>query len=314
VGGRLAHLLVERRHSVRCLVRKTSNIAHLSSLRIDYVFGDVLRPESLAPAVEGVEWIFHVAGVTKARGADEFQRINAGGASAILDACARRSSPPEAVVVVSSLAAAGPSRDGHPLREDEPPRPITPYGYSKLETERIAGTYGDRLHVSVVRPPGVYGPRDRELLPLFRLAALGVAPRLVGRHALSLVHVDDLARGLVAAAEGARPGARVYCIAHPELLDLADVMSLIGSTVSRPHTALTVPSSVLAVVATAFAVDTRLRGKVHVFDSHKALDLVQRGWVCAVDRAREELGFEATIDARRGIAETGAWYRESGWA
>jgi dihydroflavonol-4-reductase len=313
VGGRLAHLLVARRHYVRCLVRKTSVTSHLASLPIEYVVGDVLQPESLTAAVDGVDWVFHVAGITKARDADEFRRANAGGASAILDACARRGSPPSAVVVVSSLAAAGPSRDGHPVREDEPPCPITPYGVSKHDAETIAEGFADRLSLALIRPPAVYGPRDRELLPLFQLASLGIVPRLPGLHALSLVHVDDLARGLVAAAEGVRPGARIYNIAHPEILDMADVLAMIGSSSRRWNVAVPVPTSVMALAASALELDTRIRGHAHVFDRHKVLDMIQRGWVCSVDRAREELGFEAAIDARRGIAQTAAWYRDSDW-
>mgnify|MGYP000630991989 CR=1 FL=1 len=313
VGGRLARLLVARRHTVRCLVRSHSRTDHLSCLPIEYVRGDVTQPESLAAAVDGVDWVFHAAGLIKARDADEFRRINAGGTGNLLEACARRERPPEAVVVVSSLAAAGPSRDGHPVSEDERPRPISSYGRSKLEAERIAETYGDRLRVAIIRPPAVYGPGDRETLALFRIAALGIAPRLVSRQDLSLVHVDDLARGLIAAAERAPACTRVYNIAHPEVIPIAELTRLMAESVGRAPVVVPVPRSAMLLIAAAFDLDKRLRGKTHVFDSEKPLDFAQRGWVCSTDRAREELGFEAVIDVRRGIAETGAWYRENGW-
>ena len=313
VGGRLAGLLCRQGYDVRCLVRRTSRTAHLRALPLEYVYGDVLDAATLPAAVRDVDWVLHVAGATRARDADEFVRVNAGGAEHLLRACVDASRRPAAIVVVSSLAAAGPTRDGHPIREDEEPWPISAYGRSKAHAEAMVQAVGEGLAISIVRPPAVYGPGDRELLPLFRLAKLGIAPRLARRHLLSLVHVDDLALGIVAAAQGARPGGRVYHLAHPEIVELGDLLALMASTWRGRVWRVTVPRSVIAIAAELSQLEGRLCDRPNVFDVDKGLDLAQRGWVCSVERARSELGFVAPTDARSGIPATAEWYQSAGW-
>ncbi len=164
IGSHLVEVLVSRGWRVRCLVRRPAELPEGA----EAVHGD-LAGAGLERAAAGVEVVFHLAGVTKARRAREYYEGNARGTAALVEACA---GVPR-FVHVSSLAAVGPSADSVPLTEDAEPAPFTHYGKSKLEAERIvrASALGERA--VIVRPPVVYGPRDTDVLHFFRAAARG---------------------------------------------------------------------------------------------------------------------------------------------
>ena len=201
VGQNLARLLVSRGHSVTALVRRTSSRAGLQDLQLSYVEGDLSTGAGLQKATEGVDCILHVAGLTKARSQEEYHLANAEGTRKLAAAAAAQPNPPR-FVYCSSLAAAGPSRAGHPKTEDDAEAPISSYGRSKLAGELALRAFSDRLPCVVVRPPIVYGPADREFLPsLFSMAKVGVILKSgFGPKHYSLIHVDDLCEALYAAA------------------------------------------------------------------------------------------------------------------
>src|SRR5207244_6136484 len=116
--------------------------------------------------------IYHVAGRISARDADEFMRANRDGTANVLEAASDR--PPHRFVLVSSLAAGGPTVPGKPIDEARPPSPVTPYGQSKLAAEVLVRAMAPTW--TIVRPPAVYGEWDRELLKVFKLARAGLAP------------------------------------------------------------------------------------------------------------------------------------------
>src|SRR5438105_10238363 len=160
LGSFVAEQLAAEGHVVRALVRPRSERKVLDKLpRVELAPGAIEDRASLGAAVDGVDAVVHVAGIVKARRPAEFFEVNTQGTRNLLEAAMRR--PVPRFVYVSSLAAVGPSADGTPVPDDVEPRPVTHYGRSKLEAERAVLAAKDRLHVTVVRPPLIYGPRDR---------------------------------------------------------------------------------------------------------------------------------------------------------
>ena len=210
VGSHLVGKLVGRGYRVRLLIRRTSNLRWLEGTPVEYAYGDVRDKASLAGACVGVRSVFHLGGVTKARTSADYFSSNSQGTRNLAEALAERGTPGGYFIYVSSLAAGGPAvpveRDPMPVRvESDPPTPITPYGQSKLEGEialrEVADAHGRFRHV-ILRPPAVYGPRDRDTLLLFRLVKQGLMPLpRGGENRLSIIHVEDLAIGIVRAAE-----------------------------------------------------------------------------------------------------------------
>ena len=204
IGQHLVGFLAKRGHAVRCLVRASSRLEGLEPHDPELVLGDVTDPESLRNAVRGVDVVYHLAGTLKAFTLHDFLAVNEEGTRALAEACADRGQPP-VCVLVSSAAASGPSPDGRARSEADPPAPVSDYGRSKLAGERAAAAFAARVPTSVVRPPIVFGPGDREFFKVFQLVARGL--HLVptrARRSFSLVHVADLVRHLVQTAETGR--------------------------------------------------------------------------------------------------------------
>ena len=313
VGSHLAEELIAQGNQVRCLVRQTSNLVWLKSLPVELARGDVLTPESLRSAVDGVEKVYHVAGLTRAFAEDDYVRVNAGGTGNLLEACLASGGRLNRVVVVSSLSAAGPGAPGRAICEDDPPRPLSRYGRSKLQAERVAATFSDRLPISVVRPAAVYGPRDRDTLLLFELANWGLCPITWRQRVFSLIDVRDLARGLIAAGEGPCRAGRIYNLANPKSETLDRVTHMIARSVGRRALTVRLPAAAFYASGAVRELAARARGRPGIFDREKARELAQPNWVCDTSRARDELAFEARVPTEQGICDAARWYRAAGW-
>ncbi|MHC4490097.1 MAG: NAD-dependent epimerase/dehydratase family protein, partial [Planctomycetota bacterium] len=160
LGSHLVDLLLARGFRVRCLLRPERPASVFAGRAVDIARGDLRRSEGLAAAVRGVDLVFHVAGLVTARGPAEFRAVNVEGTRRIAAAVGRVNPGSRPFFYVSSQAAAGPSRDGRPVREDRPPQPLTHYGRSKLGGERALSEVLGGVAWSIVRPPAIYGPRD----------------------------------------------------------------------------------------------------------------------------------------------------------
>ncbi|MBI4496789.1 MAG: NAD-dependent epimerase/dehydratase family protein [Chloroflexi bacterium] len=312
IGRHLVEALVRRGDRVVCLVRRTSRLDRLAALPVELVYGDITDPASLHAAVDSVEEVYHLAGLTTALRSQDFHRVNVTGTAALLEAC-RRTGGPRRTVLVSSLAACGPSAPGQPLGEDDLPRPLSPYGRSKLAAEAVARAYSRYLPMTVVRPPVVYGPGDRQTLPFFRLVHRGVRPLFRRDTQVSLIHVADLVAGLLLAAGRDAAIGQTYFLAGDETPTLEELTGLIALALGRRAVALRLPYHLVRAAARALEVSGRLTHRPPAFDRDKVRELYQPAWCCRSDRARRDLGFVPRFSVAEGLRQTALWYRRQGW-
>ena len=310
VGSHLVDALLERGDRVQAQVRDPRKAADLARRGVALVEGDLDDEAALARAFDGAEVVFHVAGLIKALEPGEYFRVNAGGTERALTAARRVGA--RRMVLVSSQAAGGPGWRDRPRREEDPPAPVSPYGASKLAAERIALGATDGPEVAVVRPCVVYGPRDQALRPLFKLCALGVAPRLPANPAVSLIHARDLARLMLLAGDAPRASGRVYFGCGPAA-GVDELIGLIGAGMARKP--IRIPAPAVALVAAGIGADvlSSLTRTPRPFGRQKALEMLRTSWWCSGERAERELGFRAAIDHAEGLADTARWYRAAGW-
>ncbi len=315
LGSHIAELLARQGHTVRVLVRHTSDRSFLQGFETEEALGDVTQPDTLPAAVEGAEAIVHAAGLTKARSAAEFEAVNAQGTANLL-AALDPSQPLRRFVLISSISAHGPSDDGQPRPPDAPAAPVTTYGRSKLGGEEAVRSWaGDRRPATIIRPPVIYGPRDRELLPFFRLARWRLAPLLGdGTNVVSFVYVEDAARAavLAATAEDDAPSA-TYALDDGAVHTWRDLLAAVEQAVGRK--ALRIPSPPWAYASAAFVSELygRLRRQAVIFTRDKVVEMRQRYWVCSHDEISRDLGWEPQVGIGEGAALTAAWYRQHGW-
>jgi nucleoside-diphosphate-sugar epimerase len=310
VGSHLAETLRRRGHQVTALARSSRKAEALTSEDVRVVAGDLHDVAALDRAAAGQDIIYHVAGVVAARDEADFMRANRDGTRNILDAAERSGNP--RFVLVSSLAAGGPSRRGSPLTGSETPHPVTAYGRSKLEAEQVLR--GSRLRWSIIRPPVVYGPRDREILKVFRLARLGIAPVFGdGSQELSAVHASDLAQALVAAGESAATIGGTYTACHPEVFTSAELGQAVARAMSRSVTTIRIPSPVGRALLSLTGAGARLMRQVTILTTDKANEFFQSAWTGDPGPLTRDTGWHATYDLERGLTDTYQWYREAGW-
>jgi nucleoside-diphosphate-sugar epimerase len=308
VGSHLVEHLATLGIKVRALLRPSSSDRWLpkSQLVEPHRISD---HSSLERAVQGVDMIFHLAAVTSAPSDDMYFRVNRD-ATRSLVATALKESPNAVFVLCSSLAAAGPASAGRPITEKDPSRPITPYGKSKLEAEAVV--LESALHSVVVRPPTVYGPRDRDVLEIFRWAARGVVP-IVGSHdqRLSMVHVDDLVRALVRAAS-ARSGG-IYFVTDGRVHMRSELVRLIAAAVGKKSLNVPLPIGAAMAMSHLWRAAAGLVGAKPLLTPGRIRDFAESDWTSDDSLARSELGYKHEVEIEAGIARTVAWYREHGW-
>lgn len=310
VGSHLAEALRRRGDEVTALARSAAKAAALAPLGMRVVPGDLHDRPALLEAVEGQDVIYHVAGVVAARSEADFLVANRDGTRNLLEAAGRAGTA--RVVLVSSMAAAGPSVRGRPLRGDEPPRPVTAYGRSKLAAEQVVAA--SPLAWSIVRPPMVYGPRDREVLKMFRLARLGIAPVLGdGTQELSAVHGADLAEALIAVGTSAAAVRRTYYACHPEVFTGADFARAVGRAMDRTPALVRVPAPLGRRVLMVTGAAARLVGQTTILTADKANEFFQPAWTGDPGPLTQDTGWRAARDLRTGLEETYRWYRTAGW-
>jgi nucleoside-diphosphate-sugar epimerase len=254
--------------------------------------------------------VYHVAGVIAARSPAEFEQVNRVGTFTL--ARRAREAGVRRFVYVSSLAVSGPTVPGRPLEEADQDRPVTPYGRSKQAGEQAVRASG--LSFTIVRPPAVYGPRDRELLRVFQMARRGWAPLLGdGSQELSFVHAADLAQALIAAGESARTEGRTYHAAHPETRTQRAFVQAVGRAQGREVRTLPLPAPLVRGALWTSGRLARLRGRSTVLSPDKAPELLAPAWTCSSEALARDAGWRAAIPLERGLPETAEWYRRAGW-
>ncbi len=310
VGRHLIDALLRHGDSVTALVRSPGRASGFSERGVRLVPGDLSDAPALRAASARQDIIYHVAGRIAAPNEAEFLAVNRDGVAQVVAAASEVSQA--RIVLVSSLAAGGPVARGERLRGDEPPRPVTGYGRSKLAGE--AAVRAGSLPWTIVRPPAVYGPGDRAVLTVFRAARLGVAPVFGdGAQELSLVYGPDLAEALVAAGGCETTIGRVFYACHPEILTSEALVRGIGKAMGRTVRIVTLPRWIAAGALALTSGAARLTGRATILTPDKANEFFAPAWTCDPEPLEAATGWRAAHDLAMGAVETAAWYRAAGW-
>lgn len=313
VGPHAARAFSSAGFTVRALARSAERARELETLGTEIVIGDLQDSEALGRACADIDVVVHMAALTHARDEDTYRAVNVAGTSMLLNAALKADAGPRRFIYLSSLAAVGPAVDGRPVDAATAPRPLTAYGRSKLDGERVCERAASRIDVVILRAPAVYGPRDTDLYNFFRIAQRGVIPVPTGpARPLQLVHVEDLARALVQAARAPGTGG-VYHIADPQAYAWADVGSMVAAAVGTRARTVRVPGWLISGLAAVSEAGAAAVGRSTIFNRDKARELLAPGWLCETESARAELDFETKIPLADGLRSTAQWYREHGW-
>lgn len=313
IGSHLIEALLARGDEVVCVERPGAPPRWLGGLPIRYEAIGLAGSGRLAEALRGADVVFHLAALTEAPTAAELYAVNADGTGRLLQAAAAARPAPR-VILVSSLAALGPCRAGEPLSPDTVPCPLSHYGQSKLLAEAAAHAFGDRVPVTILRFPSVYGPRERAVLTFLRMVRRGFAVSVGGwDREVSMLYVADAVQALLAAAATDRAVGRTYCVAHPEPVSWRRFAEAAGRALGRRPLRITVPAPAARLVAGGIETLARLGRRAAILNRERVRELIQARWVCDPSRALHELALEPRYSVEQGTAATVAWCREVMW-
>lgn len=307
----MADALVAGGWRVRALVRRPESPGWLERRNVEFAVGDVRDVAVLDAFVAGADAVIHAAGKTSAKSEAEYLAANAGGTANVV-ATTLRSAPSAHVVLISSQAAGGPSLDGLPVSASAPGHPVSGYGRSKLEGENEVRK-ATRLSYTILRPCGVYGPRETAIRDLFVAASRGVVPVLAGgKPRVQLVYVGDVVRAVLAALR--RGGKQeTFNVAHPEVLDYRRIAETLASLPAKKPLLLPVPGFLIRAAGWAIGAATAFSSGPPVFNGEKAAEMLQPAWLCYVGDAQVALNQPFETDFAHGSRLTWNWYVEKGW-
>ncbi|MCO4770473.1 MAG: NAD-dependent epimerase/dehydratase family protein [Deltaproteobacteria bacterium] len=338
IGSHLIELLQDRGDTAYAMVRKTSNVDNLAGRTVDYRYAGLTDPDSLTEAMKDVDVVYHLAGMTAGRGVQDFERVNGGGTANVM--AAAKAAGVEKVVYVSSLAAAGPSHHDVPRSEHHTPSPVSIYGRSKYSGEKAAhdAAQDGKLHVTIVRPPVVYGPRDDDFLQVIQMAKSGLILKLGFHDAwFSAVHPHDLTRGiLLAGAKGKsipvddahalvggglahdvahdghhEAGEGVYFVTDGGQYTWAGLGQKSAEALGKKGFVVTFPVPLAYTAAWFSEMFGKVTGKLPIFNRDKVREGAASGWWASIDKANAELGFTPEMDFERGIEDTIRWAKDN---
>jgi nucleoside-diphosphate-sugar epimerase len=312
VGGHLVDRLLTRGDTVTALVRAPARAVALAERGVRIVAGDLANTTALAGAVRDCDVIYHAAAMLGAPTEAALMAANRDGTINVARCAATLAAPPR-VVLISSMAAGGPTQRGVPRTADGSDHPVTGYGRSKLAAEQALRE--SAVPWCVLRPPVVYGPRDREgFLPLFRAVKLGIAPMFGdGSMEVSLIHVTDLVGAVVLAGTAADVEARIFYVNHPEIVTGADIVRTIARVMNRSPLPVPIPRWAATAALRATGMWADLFGQKSILHPDKIHEFYQEAWTADPSPFIAATGWQPALDLECGIADTAAWYAQAGW-
>jgi dihydroflavonol-4-reductase len=326
VGGWLAEFLIRSGYKVSALVRKPAASPHLAKLDLRVIQGGLNDPDLLAKSIENVDAVYHVAGLVRALRASELYDVNETGVRNLLTACATRTTPPS-VVMVSSLAAAGPSRNDAWKVESDEPSPVSQYGKSKLAGERAARTFAEAMRISIVRPPIVFGGRDTAFAEMIRpIVSVGLHPYpgALPLRRYSVVHVNDLCRALWLVSERGEPicsaenhesrGTGIYFASDAPRFGYIELGRMIAQAAgNRFWTPTPLFDTICWIGGAVNEIVGRLRGKPTLVNLDKVRESSAGSWTCSSEKMVRQLAWSPQKTTAERMQETVDWYFAEGW-
>ena len=319
IGSFIVEEALRRGLDTWAAMRRSSKKDFLTDPRINFIELDLSSEERLTEQLRGHEfdYVVHAAGVTKCLNAEDFYRINTEGTKHLVNALLALQMPLKRFVYISSLSIFGAIRERQPyeeIRETDTPQPNTHYGRSKLKAEQWLDALTISFPYVVLRPTGVYGPRERD----YFLMAQSIKQHTdfaVGyrRQDITFVYVQDVVQAVFLACEKGQTG-RKYFLSDGQVYQSSTFSDLIRRELGNPWwIRVKAPIWVLRIITFFGDKIGHLTGKITALNNDKYHILRQRNWRCDIEPARRELGYEPHYTLEQGVPITIKWYKENGW-
>ncbi|MCH9028550.1 MAG: NAD(P)-dependent oxidoreductase, partial [Bacteroidetes bacterium] len=250
VGSHLVDLLLEKDFSVRCVVRGSSNLKWLDGKDIEIIKCGLFDKAGLEAALKNADYIYHVAGVVKSKTKEGYYKGNVETTRNLLDVAIEQNKNLKRFVIVSSQTVTGPSLNNKPVNEETKCAPLTTYGRSKYDEEKLALSYKDKLPITICRAPAVYGERDTEIFIYFQNFAKGITTKIgFDKKILNLIHVADLVEGFYLAAMSEKAIGEIYFISSEKFYSWDEINAITSKVLNKKVIKIFVPHFLVYILA-----------------------------------------------------------------
>ena len=319
IGSFIVEEALKRGLDTWAAIRKSSSREWLQDERIHFIELNLSSKTQLVEQLrdQNFDYVVHAAGVTTCLNKADFHRINTEGTKNLAEALLEVGMPLKRFVFVSSLSIFGAIKEQQPYEaicENDSPQPNTEYGRSKLAAEHCLETLAKRLPYIILRPTGVYGPREKDYFIMAK-SIKQHSDFAVGykRQDITFVYVEDVVQAVFLALEKGVNG-RKYFLSDGEVYQSATFSNLIYEALGRPWwIRITAPVWVLRIVTFLGEYIGRITGKVTALNNDKYNILKQRNWRCDIQPAIDELGYQPKVQLEEGVKKTIQWYRDHKW-
>ncbi|MCD8306331.1 MAG: NAD(P)-dependent oxidoreductase [Prevotella sp.] len=320
IGSFIVAEALRRGFETWAAVRATSSRKYLKDKRIRFIELDLSNEEKLAEQLSGhtFDYVVHAAGATKCRRKEDFYRVNFEGTKNLVSALLRTKMKVKKFVFLSSLSVFGAVREDEPfvpISPSDTPRPNTHYGKSKLLAEQFLMSVGGSLNYTILRPTGVYGPREKDYFMMVK----SVAQRMdfaVGfsRQLLTFVYVDDVVAAVFLALDCLKSGG-AYFLSDGQSYESKDFSRLVKQTLGMrgPVIRIVLPVCIMRIICLLCGFFGRITGRMTALNKDKFNILSQRNWLCDISPAEHDLGYHPQVQLAEGVRRAVEWYKREGW-
>lgn len=321
IGSFLVEEGLKRDFTVFAGIRKTSSRRYLQDPRIRFIEIDFSTTESIHDTLvkiknDGIrfDYIIHNAGLVKAEKKDDFYRVNSRNTKNFIEALLLAGMSPEKFILISSFAACGPGDPVtmEPVKADAVPRPVDEYGKSKLEAERYLAER-DPFPWLIIRPTGVYGPREKDYFVFFKTINRGLEPYVgSSKQVITFIYVRDLVR-LIFDTLGTAISRKTYFVSDGREYTSREFADITKEVLRKKTIRLTVPKNLVRILAFGLEKIYALGGSIPTLNTDKYRIISSMNWTCDVRPVTEDFGFAAEYDLQKGVSEATDWYKKEGW-
>jgi len=306
--GRYLTAALSKTYSVRCLVRKTSDIKELKNLNVDLVYGDLLDKDSLAPALDGIDLVYHLAGEVYSRKKKDYYKGNILATQNLLEACKEKDT--KRIIFLSSTGVYKPTYTKELLTEEAECSPISIYGKTKLDGEGLIKKYNTPW--VIVRAPVIYGPHQKSVLNRFFLDAINKRKMYIfgsGDNLRSICFIDNLVEGLVLLADKSNVDGETYILSDHSPYTYNEMIEPISRALQQKLKLVQLPSflgniswGINCLIGYVFGLSLVELYAIKKTQFHEAYD---------ISKAKKEIGYCPSIALAEGMKSTIDWLRKT---
>lgn len=313
IGSHLVDALVFEKRKVRCLVRRQSNDSHLKKIGAEIFYGDLTDFNSLKGIDREVETVYHLAAIARPMCiVDEmYFKVNVEGTKNLLEIF--KDIPLKKSIYMSSISAVGPSLDREPVNENTWPHPIDVYGQSKLAAEKLVLDFIKKYNLPIVilRPPMVFGPRDSEMLKLFKIVKTKFFPICGSENGhFDFCYVGNLVKACLLAEEKGRVG-EIYHVSNERAYTLREILGAISKAERIKLSPFCLPNSLMSFAGLLIESLGKILGFHPSFSRDTVRWMSTDFWVSDISKIKKELNYQPEYSLDEGIQETVRWYQEN---